>query len=165
MIEEHMDDALAKCLRIGKELGYLTYSQVNDIFPDDAICPEKLDELLDICEAHGIPIVDERGAESPTGSPGPSPHFHSFSPEELNGWKSYPIRIPGPRLSKCHGKPTLLVQSTQGGFVTANCSECGDRDTLSEDEFLSLQGKRSTDRPNYCRSLVPVKGCSVGFSD
>ncbi len=54
-------------------------------------------------------------------------------------WKEYPIRVFGPRLSRCHNKPTFLVQSMTGGFVTANCSECGNSATLSNDEFRDLK--------------------------
>jgi hypothetical protein len=64
-------------------------------------------------------------------------HF-AYDPEEVNGWKSHPVRVRGPRLSRCHAAPTLLVQSMEGGFVTANCSECGAKDTLTASEFLSL---------------------------
>lgn len=60
-------------------------------------------------------------------------------PESVTeGWKSYPIRIVGPRTSRCHGQPTLLVQSMKGGFVSANCPECGGKDTFSESEFVNL---------------------------
>ena len=62
-----------------------------------------------------------------------------FDNQTSSGWKSYPVRIMGPRVSRCHNKPTLLVQSMQGGFVTANCSECGEKTNLSFYEFRELQ--------------------------
>lgn len=48
------------------------------------------------------------------------------------------IRIQGPRISRCCNAPTLLVQSMSGGFVTANCSECGQKSGLRRDEFYDL---------------------------
>ena len=53
-------------------------------------------------------------------------------------WDSYLVRVVGPHESECHGKPTLLVRSMPGGFVTANCSECGERRRLNDHEFRDL---------------------------
>ena len=53
-------------------------------------------------------------------------------------WKKYPLRLYGLRNSKCHGKPTVLVQSMEGGFVTRNCPECGKGEYLSEADFHEL---------------------------
>ena len=68
---------------------------------------------------------------------------YRYPADIIAGWKSYPVRILGPRPSKCHsrdchGQPTVLVHSMAGGFVSANCSTCGAKDTFSEDEFLNL---------------------------
>src|SRR5207253_9289978 len=53
----------------GKEKGYLTYSQVNDYLPDDAVNPEKLDQLLLVLEEHGIELIDESEAEEREAGP------------------------------------------------------------------------------------------------
>jgi RNA polymerase primary sigma factor len=67
-----MDEGLKALLDQGKEKGYLTYSQVNDYLPDDAVNPEKLDQLLLVLEEHGIELIDESEAEEreagPTGN-------------------------------------------------------------------------------------------------
>jgi endogenous inhibitor of DNA gyrase (YacG/DUF329 family) len=52
-------------------------------------------------------------------------------------WKIYPVRIRGRSISSRHSKPTLLVQSMEGGFVTQNCPECGHRTTLSGYAFMN----------------------------
>jgi RNA polymerase primary sigma factor len=65
-----MDEGLKALLESGKDKGYLTYSQVNDYLPDDAVNPEKLDQLLLILEEHGIELIDESEAEEREGSPG-----------------------------------------------------------------------------------------------
>ena len=66
------DEGLKALLDQGKEKGYLTYSQVNDYLPDDAVNPEKLDQLLLVLEEHGIELIDESEAEEreagPTGN-------------------------------------------------------------------------------------------------
>jgi RNA polymerase primary sigma factor len=67
-----LDEGLKTLLDQGKEKGYLTYSQVNDYLPDDAVNPEKLDQLLLVLEEHGIELIDESEAEEreagPTGN-------------------------------------------------------------------------------------------------
>src|SRR5262245_22741720 len=67
------DEGLKAFIDSAKEKGYLTYSQVNEYLPDDAVNPEKLDRLLMILEEHGIELIDlseagEREAE-PSASP------------------------------------------------------------------------------------------------
>lgn len=68
---EKLDDGLKALLDSGKEKGYLTYSQVNDYLPDDAVNPEKLDQLLLLLEEQGIELIDEGEAEEREGGPGP----------------------------------------------------------------------------------------------
>jgi len=42
---EHQDPKLAALIANGKDQGYLTYDDVISFLPDDALGPEKLDEL------------------------------------------------------------------------------------------------------------------------
>jgi RNA polymerase primary sigma factor len=58
-----LDEGLRVLIDSGKEKGYLTYSQVNDYLPDDAVNPEKLDQLLMLLEEQGIELIDESEAE------------------------------------------------------------------------------------------------------
>jgi len=58
-MELKVDEGLKALLESGKGKGYLTYGQVNDYLPDDAVNPEKLDQLLLILEEHGIELIDE----------------------------------------------------------------------------------------------------------
>jgi RNA polymerase primary sigma factor len=67
------DEGLKALLDSGKERGFLTYGQVNDYLPDDAVNPEKLDQLLLILEEHGIELIDESEAEEREASPASSP--------------------------------------------------------------------------------------------
>jgi RNA polymerase primary sigma factor len=55
-----LDDNLKVLVEKGQEQGFLTFSQVNDYLPDEAINPEKLDHLLMSLEELGLEIrVDE----------------------------------------------------------------------------------------------------------
>src|SRR5947209_12505824 len=54
-----LDDGLKTLIESGKEKGYLTYTQVNEYLPDEAVNPEKLDQLLLLLEEQGIDLIDE----------------------------------------------------------------------------------------------------------
>ena len=65
----HGDAELATLIALGRELGYLTFDQVNAYLPDEAVDPEKIDTLLVALEEQGIELVDtppEPRAESAT---------------------------------------------------------------------------------------------------
>jgi len=55
MIDLELHDLIAK----GKAQGYLTYDEVNAYLPDEAVNPDKLDNLLVALEEQGIELLDE----------------------------------------------------------------------------------------------------------
>jgi len=63
---------------------------------------------------------------------------YEYDQKDVNGWKSYPIRVEAFDPSGCHEAPRILVQSMAGGYVTANCLSCGNKEPLSESEFKRL---------------------------
>src|SRR5947207_7784986 len=69
LMELKVDEGLKTLLESGKVKGYLTYAQVNDYLPDDAVNPEKLDQLLMVLEDHGIELIDESEAEEREAGP------------------------------------------------------------------------------------------------
>ena len=42
----------------GKEKGYLTYEEVNDVLPSDVVTPEQIDDLMALFSENEIAIVD-----------------------------------------------------------------------------------------------------------
>ena len=54
----HGEGDLTSLIVIGKELGYLTFDQVNAYLPDEAVDPERIDALLVALEEQGIELVD-----------------------------------------------------------------------------------------------------------
>src|SRR5437588_11581947 len=72
LMELKVDEGLKTLLESGKGKGYLTYGQVNDYLPDDAVNPEKLDQLLLVLEEQGIELIDESEAEEREAGPAPS---------------------------------------------------------------------------------------------
>ncbi len=54
------DEQLRQLVKLGKQQGYLTFTQVNEFLPDEAVNPEKLDHLLESLEELGLEVVDEK---------------------------------------------------------------------------------------------------------
>ena len=51
-------DDIKTLLDAGKEKGYLTYNEVNDLIPHDVHSPESLDDLLTTIGTHGIDVLE-----------------------------------------------------------------------------------------------------------
>ena len=45
-------------ISLGKEKGYLTYEEVNDVLPSDVVAPEQIDDLMHLFGENEIDIVD-----------------------------------------------------------------------------------------------------------
>ena len=59
-----LDESLNQLIQLGQQQGYLTFSQVNNYLPDEAVNPEKLDNLLLALDELGMEIIpDERVAK------------------------------------------------------------------------------------------------------
>ena len=54
-----LDDSLKLLIQQGKEKGFVTYEELNDLLPEEAIAPEKIDKILMTLDELGIDIVDE----------------------------------------------------------------------------------------------------------
>jgi RNA polymerase primary sigma factor len=49
---------IAKLIDSGKEKGYLTYGEVNDLIPHEVNSPEVVDDLLATIATHGIDVLE-----------------------------------------------------------------------------------------------------------
>ena len=56
-LDDKYDD-IKKLIETGKEKGYLTYDQVNDLIPQDVHSPEDLDDLLTTIGTQGIDVLE-----------------------------------------------------------------------------------------------------------
>jgi RNA polymerase primary sigma factor len=59
-LDEKYDD-IKKLIDTGKEKGYLTYSEVNDLIPHDVHSPDDLDDLLTTIGTQGIDVLEGPG--------------------------------------------------------------------------------------------------------
>ena len=57
-LDDKFED-IQKLIDTGKEKGYLTYDQVNDLIPNDISSADELDDLLATIGTHGISVLDE----------------------------------------------------------------------------------------------------------
>jgi len=51
--------ALNSLITIGKEQGYLTFSEINDLLPEDLLTPEQIEPIVTILEELDIVVADE----------------------------------------------------------------------------------------------------------
>ena len=58
-----LDISVKKLIAKGKERGYLTYEEMNDDLPDEAVSPDRLDTLLMTLDEMGIELIDEAEAQ------------------------------------------------------------------------------------------------------
>ena len=50
---------VSKILEVGKEKGYITYKQVNDILPEEVVSSEEIDDILLMLGENDIKVVDQ----------------------------------------------------------------------------------------------------------
>ena len=56
-LEDKYDD-IKKLIDVGKEKGYLTYNEVNDLIPHDVHSPDDLEDLLTTIGTQGIDVLE-----------------------------------------------------------------------------------------------------------
>jgi len=132
-----MDEGLKALLDTGKEKGYLTYSQVNDYLPDDAVNPEKLDQLLLILEEHGIELIDESEAEEREAGPAGSATPEADVREDLE-------------LVFVEEEDTRRIDDPVRMYLT----QMGSIPLLKRDEEISLAKKIEVTRKRFRRKVL-----------
>ncbi len=54
-----IEQSVNELIEVGKRRKYLTWEELNETLPDEAISPEKLESVLNRIEQNGIPMIDE----------------------------------------------------------------------------------------------------------
>jgi RNA polymerase primary sigma factor len=107
---DHLDKDLQALVAKGKAQGYLTYDEVIEYLPDEAVNPDKLDNLLCAIEEQGIELTNrsrepeffEPGGRGSSKTPAEDPALFEtpdeaqarlVPPEEVAKWSSDPIRL------------------------------------------------------------------------
>ena len=58
-IEDKFEEDIESMIDTGKEKGYLTYGEVNDLLPGDVHSPDELDDLMTTIGTQGIDLLEE----------------------------------------------------------------------------------------------------------
>ncbi|MDQ3330431.1 MAG: RNA polymerase sigma factor RpoD [Planctomycetota bacterium] len=77
-----LDETLHQLIGLAQKQGFLTYTQVTDYLPDEALNPEKLDNLLMCLEEMELDVLTEREAGMPEPELKKKP---AKKPKELSG--------------------------------------------------------------------------------
>ncbi len=134
----HGDKDLHELIAQGKKQGYLTYDEVNAYLPDEAVNPEKLDNLLMALDEAGIELLTDppQGAAS-----GKKPEAESAEVETLT--------LPPDELRKLNSDPVRMYLSQMAVIPL-----------LTREQEISLAKKIEVTRKRFRRSVL---GCNFAM--
>jgi RNA polymerase primary sigma factor len=88
-------EEVRQLLALGKERGYISYDEINEILPDEvSASPDEIDEVYTILEAHGVAVVDADAREQL--GPGTPPAANKDVPKDEKDEDGKEGPIPGP---------------------------------------------------------------------
>ena len=150
---DHFDKELQDLVAKGKSQGYLTYDEVIRYLPDEAVDPEKLDNLLILMDEMGIELLSEapepeffepsdEGEEEPpsdqeaaVADPATEAPVPTVLPDEPAKWSNDPIRL--------------------------YLSQMAEIPLLTREEEISLAKKIEVTRKRFRRTVL---GCHLGMT-
>jgi len=138
---DHIITDLNQLVAKGKTQGYLTYDQVNAYLPDEAVNPEKLDNLLMALDEAGIELLTDPPADGPQPLDGQSPAALPAEEETLT--------IPAGELPKLSDDPVRMYLS-QMAIIPL----------LTREQEISLAKKIEVTRKRFRRSVL---GCNFAM--
>ena len=134
----------------GKEKGYLTYEEVNDVLPSDVVTPEQIDDLMALFSENEIAIVDtsskgEKIVASKDDKKGDTE-------EDAQASKSDSVSIDDPVRLYLREMGTISLLTRKGEVAIAKRIEAGQDEVLSAvancgvtiREFVSLANQVKT---------------------
>src|SRR5262245_31120879 len=141
--EESVNDAITdlnELLAQGKKQGYLTYDQVNAYLPDEAVNPEKLDNLLMALDEAGIELLNDPPSDG-SQSDVLKPAVHAAEEESL--------LLPAEDLPKLSDDPIRMYLSQMAVIPL-----------LTREQEISLAKKIEVTRKRFRRSVL---GCNFAM--
>ncbi len=141
MVDKELHDLMVK----GKSQGYLTYDEVNDYLPDEAVTPEKLDNLLVALEEAGIELLNEAPEEEEAASPAAKQTLA-------------PVAAAKPSEAPAASAPTIGKLSDDP--IRLYLSQMAEIPLLSRAEEIALAKKIEVTRKRFRRSVL---GCNYSM--
>jgi RNA polymerase primary sigma factor len=121
-LEDKYDD-IKKLVDAGKEKGYLTYDQVNDLIPHDVHSPEDLDDLLTTIGTQGIDVLE--GPKLPSAALDKSDEIEEGEDVELDLTPGALEKTNDPVRMYLREMGTVPLLTREGEVEIAKRIECG----------------------------------------
>jgi len=141
---EAVDVTVKKLIQKGKQRGYLTYEEMNDDLPDEAVSPDRLDSLLMALDEEGIELIDEAEAEGREG----------FVPDSTSGGKKAK-REPATERSDLE-EPGKRIDDPVRMYLT----QMGEIPLLTRAEEIALAKKIEMTRMHFRRRVLESDYCT-----
>jgi len=153
---DHFDKELQDLVAKGKSQGYLTYDEVISYLPDEAVDPEKLDNLLILMDEMGIELVSDP----------PEPEFFEASDELPDGLdqeeddngegEAVPLSSGGILHVPLPDDPPKWSNDP----IRMYLSQMAEIPLLTRGEEISLAKKIEVTRKRFRRTVI---GCNLGM--
>jgi len=140
-----VDASVTKLIAKGKQRGYITYEEMNDDLPDEAVSPDRLDSLLMALDEMGIELIDEAEAAQ---------RKESFEEEEE-------AEEPEKGAKK---KPAAAIEDIDAGKriddpVRMYLTQMGEIPLLTRDQEIALAKKIEMTRMHFRRRVLESDYC------
>ena len=118
-------------ISLGKEKGFLTYEEVNDVLPANLVAPEQIDDLMHIFGENEIDIVDTPVKDDkPAEVTGPEKEEESAPAETVAETKPDNVTIDDPVRMYLREMGTISLLTREGEVKIAKRIEAGQNEVL-----------------------------------
>jgi RNA polymerase primary sigma factor len=124
---------LNQLIETGKQQGFLTFTQVNNYLPDEAVTPEKLDNLLMSLDELGLQIVAD-----------------SHLPVSLDDVRKRPLKLKVTKSKESSEDKTRRIDDPVRMYLT----QMGEIPLLTREQEISLAKKIEVTRKRFRRHLL-----------